>query len=189
MVQVMTTRPHRFLTRTMRVAVTVYLPCVLVLGGSITTAFLLAATSPSRPPPPTCCYRTAFSGVVLTGSHLSAVAKNNKKKKNSNNKSLSRGGGGGFGVAPSSGPTTTTTSSNTLRISGHSGSGVKALRKAANTFDKIRKDNVGNVQACCRDVYVRSPLNSPTTYWFVGKIARQPLPTTTTLPQADCWSI
>jgi hypothetical protein len=35
-------------------------------------------------------------------------------------------------------------------------------------FDAIRKQH--GIQAV-RDVYVRSPLNSPTTFWFVGKIA------------------
>lgn len=59
-------------------------------------------------------------------------------------------------------------------ITGHSGSGSKVLRKAANNFDRIRKENVNDVQSCSRDVYVRSPLNSETTFWFVGKIARAP---------------
>jgi hypothetical protein len=42
------------------------------------------------------------------------------------------------------------------------------LRTAANLFDGIRKRRGAGA---VRDVYVRSPANSPTTYWFVGKIA------------------
>jgi hypothetical protein len=49
-----------------------------------------------------------------------------------------------------------------------SGTGTKVLRKAANLFDAIRKKHGPEA---VRDVYVRSPANSPTTYWFVGKIA------------------
>eukprot|EP00527_Entomoneis_sp_CCMP2396_P003508 CAMPEP_0198151872 /NCGR_PEP_ID=MMETSP1443-20131203/57504_1 /TAXON_ID=186043 /ORGANISM="Entomoneis sp., Strain CCMP2396" /LENGTH=269 /DNA_ID=CAMNT_0043817707 /DNA_START=60 /DNA_END=866 /DNA_ORIENTATION=- len=62
-------------------------------------------------------------------------------------------------------------------ISGQSGSGSKVLRKATNNYDRIRKEYAahdGGVQAFCRDVYVRSPLNSETTLWFVGKVAREP---------------
>jgi hypothetical protein len=52
--------------------------------------------------------------------------------------------------------------------SGQSGSGTKVLRKAANQFDDIRTEHG---VAACSDVYVRSPSNSATTFWFVGKIA------------------
>ena len=43
------------------------------------------------------------------------------------------------------------------------------LRKAANLFDAIRKEH--GVADACSDVYVRSPSNSATTFWYVGKIA------------------
>lgn len=49
------------------------------------------------------------------------------------------------------------------------GAGSKPLRHAANTFDSLRKEH--GIESC-HDVYVRSPGNSATTYWFVGKIAR-----------------
>lgn len=49
--------------------------------------------------------------------------------------------------------------------------GEKALRRAANNFDRLRQTY--GVEAC-RDVYVKSPLHSPTTYWFVGKIVAEP---------------
>eukprot|EP00522_Entomoneis_paludosa_P001689 CAMPEP_0172474914 /NCGR_PEP_ID=MMETSP1065-20121228/69602_1 /TAXON_ID=265537 /ORGANISM="Amphiprora paludosa, Strain CCMP125" /LENGTH=336 /DNA_ID=CAMNT_0013233107 /DNA_START=60 /DNA_END=1070 /DNA_ORIENTATION=- len=98
-------------------------------------------------------------------SELTAV----KKKKGGVPKKTTSGGG--FGAAPAA----TVTSSG---ISGQSGSGSKVLRKAANNFDRLRKDY--DVQSCCRDVYVRSPLNSESTFWFVGKIARVPRCETTT---------
>jgi hypothetical protein len=48
------------------------------------------------------------------------------------------------------------------------GAGSKQLRQAVLTFDRIRKMN-GKVTS--NDVYIRSPLNSTTTFWFVGKVA------------------
>jgi hypothetical protein len=57
-------------------------------------------------------------------------------------------------------------------ISGNTGSvGTKPLRVAANTFDKIRKQ-FADSEECLNDVYIRSPLNDETTFWFVGKVAR-----------------
>jgi hypothetical protein len=50
------------------------------------------------------------------------------------------------------------------------GSGTKALRLAANTFDKIYK-LYG--KPCALDLYVRSPANDANLFWFVGKLARQ----------------
>jgi hypothetical protein len=62
--------------------------------------------------------------------------------------------------------------SNKLRSvsSAHVGAGSKALRQAALAFDRIRK---AHGKEACRDVYLRSPLDSPTTFWFVGKVASQ----------------
>lgn len=48
------------------------------------------------------------------------------------------------------------------------GAGSKQLRQAALTFDRIRKQYG---KEASNDVYVRSPLNSPSTFWFVGKVA------------------
>jgi hypothetical protein len=82
--------------------------------------------------------------------------------------------GSGFGFAFSSGggsatsPTSNQPRTRSLASARTSGAGTKVLRKAANLFDSIRKER--GVSAV-RDVYVRSPANSPTTYWFVGKIA------------------
>lgn len=73
--------------------------------------------------------------------------------------------GGGFGTKPIS-------QSNQVRtLSGHSGSGEKPLRQAANTFDALRSEFGVN---CTNDVYCRSPLNDPETFWFVGKVAVRP---------------
>lgn len=93
------------------------------------------------------------------------------------NSSESGKSGGGFGSAKSS-------PNKKLRSisSKHTGSGSKVLRKAANTFDSIRKEHG---KEACNDVYLRSPLNSPTTFWFVGKVAAKPdiLPTHACLAQ------
>ena len=84
--------------------------------------------------------------------------KTTKKKKNSS-------GGSGFGS-----PSSTSANNNKVRsVSGFAGSGTKPLRVAANTFDRLRKEYD---KECCHDVYVRSPLNDESTFWFVGKIAR-----------------
>lgn len=93
-----------------------------------------------------------------------------KVKRMSNAGSNNAASGGGFGKAPAS----STSPSSVIPFSGHSGSGTKALRKVANQFDTIRKEH--DVPIACRDVYIRSPLHSPTTFWFVGKIANVPPP-------------
>jgi hypothetical protein len=62
--------------------------------------------------------------------------------------------------------------SSTARV----GAGSKQLRQAALTFDRIRKEHGKEFS---NDVYVRSPLNSTSTFWFVGKVAYEP---TTNLP-------
>ena len=97
---------------------------------------------------------------------LSAVKKKNSKAK----KSVAKSNGAGFGAAPTQSATISS------GITGTSGSGTKPLRKAANNYDRIRKDFAEEygLQSCWRDVYVRSPLNSETTFWYVGKIAREP---------------
>jgi hypothetical protein len=54
---------------------------------------------------------------------------------------------------------------------GRVGAGSKQLRQAALTFDRIRKEHG---KECSNDVYVRSPLNSTSTFWFVGKASYEP---------------
>ena len=96
-------------------------------------------------------------------THISAlfmVAKKGAKKKAKPAKAASGGFGGGT-KAVSNIP-------QVRSVTGHTGSGTKPLRQAANTFDFLRKEF--GVEAC-RDVYVRAPLNDPQTFWFVGKIA------------------
>jgi hypothetical protein len=105
------------------------------------------------------------------------------------------GAGGGFGTVA----TTPSSSSgggdnairngavnNKLRSIGGSktpGAGSKVLRQAALDFDRIRTKH--GISACA-DIYVRSPLDSLTTYWFVGKVAFDitTTPTATTVEQA-----
>lgn len=91
------------------------------------------------------------------------------KKKNKKNKKT--GGGGGFGAASSSSSSDGNANNNAKvrSVSGFQGSGTKPLRVAANTFDTLRQ---AYGEEACHDVYVRSPLNDESTFWFVGKVAR-----------------
>lgn len=81
------------------------------------------------------------------------------KQKKTNKKAV-----GGFGSV------TAPAAPKTRAVSGHTrGSGTKPLREAANTFDALYKDRGNGV--IVHDVYVRSPDNNPTLFWFVGKVA------------------
>jgi hypothetical protein len=59
---------------------------------------------------------------------------------------------------------------NRRSMSGFAGSGARALRDAANTFDLLRAQ--GGKEAVS-DLYLRSPKHDPNLFWFVGKIARR----------------
>lgn len=110
-----------------------------------------------------------------TPSLLTLGAKKAKQKKNAPPKSSGAGFGKAAAAESSSGAGVDRSgkASPLIPFSGQSGSGTKALRKVSSQFDSIRKTYGKDA---CRDVYVRSPLHSPTTYWFVGKIACRPLP-------------
>lgn len=110
------------------------------------------------------------------------------KKKGTKKKKVTSTSGGGFGS--SSSDTGATTGGAQIRsVAGHTGSGTKPLRAAANTFDKLRQEFGPEA---CSDVYVRAPLNDPITFWFVGKIAiRQPRDSDDSLkitPEMAIWS-
>lgn len=92
---------------------------------------------------------------------VSALFANKVNKKNKSKKKPSTSGG--FGGSSSS------TNPKVREVTGFQGSGTKPLRMAANTFDKLR-DDYGTESVS--DVYVRSPKNDPTLFWFVGKVAR-----------------
>jgi hypothetical protein len=76
-------------------------------------------------------------------------------------------GGTGFGTAPKA-----SADVKVRAVSGFSGSGTKPLRQAANTFDELLKTQLADGNSCVSDVYVRSPLNDKSLFWFVGKVAR-----------------
>jgi hypothetical protein len=89
---------------------------------------------------------------------------------------------GGFGS-----PSASSSQGKSRGISGRAvGAGSKPLRQAATMFDSLRKELGADA---CNDVYVRSPDDSRTTFWFVGKIARNitetyiPTPTEAVLSQ------
>jgi hypothetical protein len=100
------------------------------------------------------------SSILSSPTTLFAIKK--KQKKSQSTKSASAGGFGG-----------STSKSKTLEgkvrsVSGHTGSGTKPLRQAANNFDDLRKEYG---QECCKDLWCRSPLNDPLVLWFIGKVA------------------
>ena len=91
-------------------------------------------------------------------------------------KSGSGGGGGGFGSgaatkkkSSSKGAGSSIDATKVRSVSGYTGSGTKVLATAANNFDRIRK-LFG--KTATTDVYVRSPLNDESVFWFVGKVIR-----------------
>jgi len=86
-----------------------------------------------------------------------------KANKNRNKGGQKASSGGGFGTV------TQAPSDKVRSFSGFSGSGTKQLRKAANTFDSLVKKHG---KESVSDVYVKSPLNDPDLFWFVGKVAR-----------------
>ena len=126
-----------------------------------------------------------------------AVKKGNKKKKatslsNNNKKAAGFGGASSSNNSSSGGsssPSLSVSSAQVRSVTGHTGSGTKPLRQAANTFDALRKEF--GVDAC-RDVYVRAPLNDARTFWFVGKIAvrlgEDPHGGVTATPEMAIWS-
>ena len=103
-----------------------------------------------------------------SSTHLSAK----KPAKRSKSKSSGDGFGnsGGFGSKKSSTPGSGPADPTKVRsVSGYTGSGTKVLASAANNFDRIRQLSGKDATT---DVYVRSPLNDESTFWFVGKVIR-----------------
>jgi hypothetical protein len=89
-------------------------------------------------------------------------------RKQQNKKSNAPAGStGGFGSVSKTNPL----EGKTRSVSGHTGSGTKPLRQAANNFDDLRKEYGG---ACTNDLYCKSPLNDPELLWFIGKVAVRP---------------
>mmetsp|Transcript_20097 Transcript_20097/g.34586 ORF Transcript_20097/g.34586 Transcript_20097/m.34586 type:complete len:292 (-) Transcript_20097:75-950(-) len=109
--------------------------------------------------------------IVHNNSHFQLHAKPSKKSKSKS------GGGGGFGSSSGGFGSKKSKSSSSDRadpskvrtVSGYTGSGTKVLAAAANNFDRIRKLFGKDATT---DVYVRSPLNDESVFWFVGKVIR-----------------
>ena len=100
-----------------------------------------------------------------SSTHLQAKNQIKKSKK-------SAGGGfgatGGFGSKKSS-DSAPADPSKVRSVSGYTGSGTKVLAAAANNFDRIRKLFGKDATT---DIYIRSPLNDKSIFWFVGKVVR-----------------
>lgn len=76
----------------------------------------------------------------------------------------------GFGSPSAAAVSAASSQGKSRGISGRAvGAGSKPLRQAATMFDSLRKEQGA---PACNDVYLRSPDDSRTTFWFVGKIAR-----------------
>ena len=113
-----------------------------------------------------CRHQTSTENAHNTKLYAKKPAKRSKSKSGSGDSKA-----GGFGTkkannissAPPADPT------KVRSVSGYTGSGTKVLASAANNFDRIRK-LFG--KAATTDVYVRSPLNDESTFWFVGKVIR-----------------
>lgn len=140
---------------------------------------------------PTANRRTAlFAGLLLSQSAtafqssqapaLPSLCRNNhnhhpsfttQTRLDAKKKTGSGGGGGGFGGATkkNSSKAVVLDPSKVRSVSGYTGSGTKVLATAANNFDRIRK-LFG--KTATTDVYVRSPLNDESVFWFVGKVIR-----------------
>lgn len=124
------------------------------------SAFQLVLSQPHR------------SSIMIPANAATSISSSSSRSKDLNmvekKKTKSTRSGGGFGSSSS-----TIANSHVKKarsISGnHTGAGTKALASAANTFDRIRKlyGKEGTT-----DVYVRSPKNDESLFWFVGKVVR-----------------
>lgn len=140
-------------------------------------------------------HRNAAITTTTTTTSLQMAAKKTAGSKKSKSKSTTKAGGGFGGSTSSTSASSTSSNSNNQNapqvrsVNGHTGSGTKPLRAAANTYDSLRK--IYGVEGS-RDVYVRAPLNDATTFWFVGKIAfRDALasdPSVVITPNMAIWS-
>ena len=117
-----------------------------------------------------------------TNHHHHHLSLTSQTRLDAKKKTGSGGGGGGFGSSSGgfgsttkkkssskSGGASSIDPSKVRSVSGYTGSGTKVLATAANNFDRIRK-LFG--KTATTDVYVRSPLNDESVFWFVGKVIR-----------------
>lgn len=126
-----------------------FLVCYSMVQGGLSLILPVVRTAPSSLPNP-----VLREGVIV----LFASREKSARKQ----KSPSPKAGTGFGSRNKK-----PSAAATVVFAGSSASVRQRLARAARTYDEIRKTHgVSN----SRDVYVRSPKNSLTTYWFVGKI-------------------
>lgn len=128
------------------------------------SAVAVAAFHSQTPPLPSLCQKN------INQHHHPSLTK--QTRLHAKKKTDSSGGGGGFGGATnkkSSSKAAPADPSKVRSVSGYTGSGTKVLATAANNFDRIRKlfGKTGTT-----DVYVRSPLNDESVFWYVGKVIR-----------------
>jgi hypothetical protein len=153
-------------------------PCAilsyLIVSGLLdsTASFLLepstsrgSSSSPSRAP--------ATGSLVATKPSFATLLFAKKVRKSSGSSNTDKKttpATGGFGSPSAAAVSASSSQGKSRGISGRAvGAGSKPLRQAATMFDSIRKEQGADA---CHDVYVRSPDDSRTTFWFVGKIAR-----------------
>lgn len=136
-----------------------------LLAGLLLSQTAIVAAFQSQAPPLPSLFQSIQHPSLISQTRLDA-----KKK--------TGGGGGGFGSSggfgggnkkKSSSKAAVLDPSKVRSVSGYTGSGTKVLATAANNFDRIRK-LFG--KTATTDVYVRSPLNDESVFWFVGKVIR-----------------
>ena len=157
-----------------------YYRIVVIMKTTILLAAIVSSWSfafPFQPPHNSCqphhptIHQHHPSSQRTTSLYAKKPAKRSKSKSSGGFGSSSKGGG----FASSSSKKNDTSSSSPADptkvrvVSGFTGSGTKVLATAANNFDRIRKLFGKDATT---DVYVRSPLNDESTFWFVGKVIR-----------------
>jgi hypothetical protein len=132
-------------------AILIYL-IVSIISRDSTASFLLE---------PSLSRCSSFATSLFAMKARKSSSSSNADKKSTN---------GGFGSPSPAAVSAASSQGKSRGISGRAvGAGSKPLRQAATMFDDLRKQQGA---AACHDVYVRSPDDSRTTFWFVGKIAR-----------------
>lgn len=106
---------------------------------------------------------------IANTHHRLHAKKPSKKSKSKSGGGFGSNSSGGFGSAKKKSAAAPADPSKVRSVSGYTGSGTKVLAGAANNFDRIRKLFGRDATT---DVYVRSPLNDESVFWFVGKVIR-----------------
>ena len=143
----------------------------VLVSCSSSSVFAFQYSSTTYPRHPT-IHQHHPSSQRTTSLYAKKPAKRSKSKSSGGFGSTSKGGGFASSSSSSKKKDVSSSPANPTKVrvvSGFTGSGTKVLASAANNFDRIRKLFGKDATT---DVYVRSPLNDESTFWFVGKVIR-----------------